>query len=247
VTERRRRTAPTRPAEAGFSLVGALAGITIMLTLMAMAMPAWRYVMQDDREEELIFRGSAIADAIQRCQRETRALPVSLDFLVQKKFLRKAYTDPMSKHGRWRLIHPGEVIPPPLPTSGPGAQGGKGGGAFPESSGGKSEGGSVGFQPGAFSGGGDPGGKEGGGTFGRPGTFGGSPAQGIATGPILGVASTSRAKSLRLYNGRSHYNEWIFTVGMPRIIGKMPLVVPAPGSPGGGAPAPKPVGAAPKR
>lgn len=238
-----RANAATRPAaEAGFSLVGALAGITIMLTLMAMAMPAWRYVMQDDREEELIFRGSAIADAIARCQRETRSLPVSLDFLVKKKFLRKEYTDPMSKHGRWRLIHPGEMVPPPLPTGGPGAEGGKGG-AFPESSGGKSAGGSFGFQ----TGGNDPGEKEGGGTFGRPGTFGGSPAQGVVTGPILGVASTSKAKSLRLFNGRSHYNEWIFTVGMPRIIGKMPLVVPAPGTPGGGAPPPKPVGGAPKR
>ena len=89
-----------RRFEAGFGLVGALAGITVMLILMAVAMPAWRYVMQDDREEELIFRGTQIADAIARCQRESRSLPVSLEFLVQKKFLRKAYKDPMSKSGR---------------------------------------------------------------------------------------------------------------------------------------------------
>ena len=60
-------------------------------------MPAWRYVMQDDREEELIFRGTQIADAIARCQRESRSLPVSLEFLVQKKFLRKAYKDPIDR------------------------------------------------------------------------------------------------------------------------------------------------------
>jgi general secretion pathway protein G len=240
VTARARRE-ERRAAEAGFGLVGALSALTIMLILMAMAMPAWRYVMQDDREEELIFRGSQIADAIARCQREAKTLPVSLDFLVQKKFLRKAYKDPMSKHGRWRLIHPGEVLPPPLPTGATGARGrgrdGRGG------KDGDAE------EPFRLSGGRD--GSEGGGGLGRgsPSGFGsgGSISTAPAGGPILGVASTSKAKSLRLFNGRSRYNEWIFTVGMPRIIGKMPGVVPIPGSgPGAGGPA-KPIGSAPKR
>jgi type II secretory pathway pseudopilin PulG len=228
-------TDAARRAEAGFSLVGAAAGITIMLTLMAMAMPAWRYVMQDDREEELIFRGTQIADAIARCQRDTHAMPVSLEYLVSKKFLRKAYTDPMSKHGRWRFIHPGDIISSPLAHGRAGGQFGKGG-AEPEQSGfGLRRGGREGFQPE----GNDPGGKDGGGMTG-PGRTG------VGMGPILGVASTSKAKSLRLYNGRSRYDQWIFTVGMPRIIGKMPLVIPAGAGVGTGAP-PKPVGAAPKR
>ena len=221
--------------------MGALAGITIMLSLMAMAMPAWRYVMQDDREEELIFRGSAIADAIAACQRESKVMPVSLDFLVQKKYLRKAYKDPMSKHGRWRFIHPGEMVPPPLPSGGPRAgRPGRGGVMIGK------EGNLMGVDPaesGGMGGGGGDGGKEGGGFGGS--RFGGTPATGVATGPIIGVASTSRAKSLRLFNGRSRYSEWIFTVGMPRIVGKMPLTLPMPGS-GPGTPQ-KPVGSAPKR
>jgi len=226
-------TGAARRLEAGFGLVGALAGITVMLILMAVAMPAWRYVMQDDREEELIFRGTQIADAIARCQRESRSLPVSLEFLVQKKFLRKAYKDPMSKSGRWRLIHPGEVLPPPLP-SGAGSAGRGGGGAQPEESGG-------GFGRPAR------GGRESGQMTGLDSDGKGGGATGVGMGPILGVASTSKARSLRLFNGRSHYNQWIFTVGMPRIIGKMPLVIPAPGSGPGGGSAPKPVGGAPKR
>jgi len=235
-----------RPDERGFSLIGALAGITIMLTLMAMAMPAWRYVMQDDREEELLFRGAAIADAIAACQRESKVMPVSLDFLVQKKYLRKAYKDPMSKHGRWRFIHPGEMVPPPLPAGGP--RTGTGTGAMRVGKGGGLSG--TGNDPseggGLFPGGGEEGGggKEGAGFGGS--RFGGTPATGVATGPIIGVASTSKARSLRLFNGRSHYNEWIFTVGMPRIIGKMPLAIPIPGSGPAGGPQ-KPVGAAPKR
>jgi type II secretory pathway pseudopilin PulG len=198
-------TRPRGRAEAGFSLVGALAGITVMLTLMGMAMPAWRYVMKDDREEELIFRGSQIADAIARCQRETKALPVSLDFLVKRKFLRKAYADPMTKHGKWRLIHPGEPIPAPLgfsPVTGGAEKAGE-------------RSGRGGVEP------------EG---IGKPGP--GAPP-GISIGPILGVASTSKEKSLRLFNGRSRYDQWIFTVGMPRIVGRMPLKgdVPKPEAP----------------
>jgi len=207
-------TSGERRLEGGFGLLGAMAGITVMLILMAVATPAWKYVTQDDKEEELIFRGTQIADAIARCQRESKSLPVSLDYLVQKKFLRKAYKDPMSKSGQWRYIHPGEPIP-------------------------------------AIMAGGRPGGKSGEEEIGRrerkppppPGTFG----EGVAMGPILGVASTSKAKSLRLFNGRSHYNEWVFVVGVPRIVGKMPLVIPAPGAAPGGGPGGKPVGGAPKR
>jgi len=189
-----------RRPEAGFSLVGAVASITIMLVLMGMAMPAWRYVMQDDREEELIFRGSQIADAIARYQRESKSLPVSMDVLVNKKFLRKAYKDPMTKHGKWRLIHPGEVIPPPLPLSGAAGRPGKPG----ESDEGGARGGRDGVQA----------------------ERSGGAAPGLSIGPFMGVASTSKENSLRLFNGRSRYDQWIFAVGMPRIVGKPPVVMP---------------------
>ena len=216
-----------RGVEGGFGLVGAMAGITIMLTLMAVAMPAWKYVTQDDKEEELIFRGSQIADAITRYQRESRSLPVNLEILVQKKFLRKAYKDPMSKSGRWRFIHPGEPIPALVPGGrGANPMGGKGG----------EYGGGLGGGLGGRSGG--RGREE---NPGKTATF----VEGMSMGPILGVASTSKAKGLRLFNGRSRYNEWIFIVGMPRIVGKMPLVIPG-GNPPGGIGKP-PVGGAPKR
>jgi hypothetical protein len=54
-------------------------------------------------------------------------------------------------------------------------------------------------------------------------------------GPILGVASTSTEKSLRIFNGRTQYNEWIFAAGQPRIIGRPATLGPgtAPGGPAG--------------
>jgi hypothetical protein len=34
------------------------------------------------------------------------------------------------------------------------------------------------------------------------------------------VASTSTDKSLRVFNGRTKYDQWLFLVGQPRIVGK---------------------------
>ena len=85
MTERRR-------PEAGYSMVALLAAVAIMMVMMAAAVPSWRYVMRNDAEEELLFRGGEIADAIARYQRRNgNALPPSLEVLVKGKFLRRAY------------------------------------------------------------------------------------------------------------------------------------------------------------
>ena len=39
-------------------------------------------------------------------------------------------------------------------------------------------------------------------------------------GGFQGVASTSTEKSLRVFNGRTRYNEWLFLPGQPRVIGR---------------------------
>ena len=100
-------------------MVALMAAVAIMMIMLAAAVPSWRYVMRNDAEEELIFRGGEIADAIARYQkRNGNALPPSLEVLVKGKFLRRPYKDPMTKHGRWRFVRPGEVVGPQgLPAS----------------------------------------------------------------------------------------------------------------------------------
>jgi type II secretory pathway pseudopilin PulG len=181
-----------------------MAAVAIMLVSMSAAAPWWRYVMKNDREEELIFRGGEIADAVQRYQRRNgNALPASLEVLVKGKFLRHPYKDPMTKDGKWRFIKPGEAIGtlpglPGSPTSGPGS---------PVTTT------TTTTRPSAFS---------------QPGT---------TLGGFQGVASTSKDASLRVFNGRTHYNEWIFLPGQPRVIGR-PVGPPGlqpglPATPGG--------------
>jgi type II secretory pathway pseudopilin PulG len=201
-----------RESEAGFSLVALLATITIMLIMMGAATPYWKYVAKDMHEEELFFRGDQIASAIERYQKKNGgALPTSLDALVKGKFLRKAYADPMVKHGKWRLVRQGEVQ---MPGTGSRSSGGATGSAT---------GSATTLQPLGDS-------KD------RPGTPASPPPQSL--GPFLGVVSTSKEKSLRLMNGRDRYDQWLFIAGQQRVLGRQETVLkpgqlPLPGQPGG--------------
>ncbi len=191
-----------RRGEAGYSLVALLAAVAVMMVALGMAMPSWRYVMKNDKEEELLFRGGQIADAIARYQRRNgNALPPSLEVLVEGKYLRKAYKDPMTKHGRWRMLRPGDA----LLTPGGSARPSQPGGASPTTTT------TTTTRPSAFS----------------------QPGQTI--GGFQGVASTSTDTSLRLFNNRRRYNEWLFGAGQPRVVGRAPAGPPGgTAQPGGG-------------
>jgi type II secretory pathway pseudopilin PulG len=197
----------TRSGEGGFTLVALMAAVTVMLIMMAAAVPSWRYVMKNDREEELIARGGEIADAIARYQaRNGNALPPSLEVLVKGKYLRREYKDPMTKDGRWRFIRQGEAIGP---IRAPGGSTAAGGGTTPTPTT------TTTTRPSAFS----------------------QTTGGTTVGGIQGVASTSKEEGLRVFNGRTKYNEWVFLPGQPRIVGRPPRTPGVPGAPGApGAP-----------
>ena len=57
-------------------------------------------------------------------------------------------------------------------------------------------------------------------------TIGGS----LSGSGILGVASLNKDKSLRMFNGRTKYSEWLFVAGQPRLVGRQfgPAVAPNP-------------------
>jgi type II secretory pathway pseudopilin PulG len=197
-----------RRGESGYALVALLAMAAVMLILLSAAGPYWKYLMHNDREEELLARGGEIADAIARYQRKNgNALPSSLDVLVKQHFLRRAYKDPMTKDGKWRFLRPGDALLPGAPgapaQAGAGASG-LGGTGF------------GGVAPATTT------------TTTRPSAFS-QPGQGIGQG-FQGVATTNGDKSLRVFNGRTKYNEWLFVAGQPRLIGRAPTTSPRPGA-----------------
>jgi type II secretory pathway pseudopilin PulG len=173
-----------------------LVALSIMAIALTVVMPVWKQAAQREKETELVFRGQQWARAIGLFQRKyANAFPPSLDVLVEQRFVRRKYKDPIT----------GDDFQPLLQsqgnTPGGGAQTSQRPGSVPAA-----------------------------GTAPQPSTGGGArPGVGPAGG-IIGVASKSKDTSIRLYNGRSHYNEWAF-ISVPRT--QAPGVG---GAPGGGAP-----------
>ena len=102
-----------RAVDAGFAMAALLVSLAIMSILLAMALAAWRHAAEREREAELIFRGEQYARAIMLYQRQTPgAFPPDLETLVEGRFLRRAYHDPMTEDGAFRLIPQSELAAP---------------------------------------------------------------------------------------------------------------------------------------
>lgn len=175
--------------EHGYAMAALLVGMSVMAIVLSVALPVWRTASQREREAELIFRGEQYARAVELFQRKyAGAFPPNLDVLLNERFLRRRYKDPMTENGEFQLLYAGQ--------QGPAGQAGQGGQA--------GQMGRVSQPPPAGRGAAGPGQQ---GQVGRTG--GGAPAPGVQAG-IMGVASKSTGQSLRLYNGRGRYNEWTF-------------------------------------
>lgn len=116
----------SRRSEGGYTLV-ALLGMMTVLALFAMAVaPSLQQQTQREREQEAIFRGEQVADAIRAYYRYRvatvravgdQALPRSIDDLLQgipipggsknRQILRpSAARDPLTADGEWRSVLP---------------------------------------------------------------------------------------------------------------------------------------------
>jgi type II secretory pathway pseudopilin PulG len=183
-----------------------LVGLSIMAMMMTVVMPVWKQTTQREKEEELIFRGKQYVHAIGMFQRKfANASPPNIDALVDQRFLRKKFKDPITGDD-FVPIAVGQAVP------GSTAPSGQRGATGSTAAGGR---GQTATAPSAA----QPGGNRAGG----PGVSAGPTGQ--TAGGIQGVTSKSKDQSIRLYNGRGHYNEWAFVYIQP---------VQAPGA--GGAP-----------
>jgi type II secretory pathway pseudopilin PulG len=95
-----------RERQRGFILALLLGMITVIGILLTKAMPPVLTEVRRDQEEELIFRGEAIRNAIRRYKTLTGGYPTSLEALmkVRPRILRKLYKDPMTGEGDWELV-----------------------------------------------------------------------------------------------------------------------------------------------
>jgi type II secretory pathway pseudopilin PulG len=191
--------------ERGYAMAAVLVAVAIMGILLSVAMPVWRHEARREKEAELVFRGEQYARAIALFRYKNanipNVLPPSIDALVDGRFLRKKYKDPMTEDGEFVLIGMGSQQPGIQP-----------GGGAP----------TPGF-------GGNTGGR-GGNTGGRANTptqpqtpQPNQPNMPVAGG-MMGVRSKSTETSLRTYRGATRYDQWQFTFNIaPRPGGAMPM------------------------
>jgi type II secretory pathway pseudopilin PulG len=86
-----------RSPEAGFMMAALLVMMAVMAIMMTAMLPAYRTLAQREKEAELVFRGEQYARAVALFQRKfASAYPPSIDVLVEQKFLRKKYKDPIT-------------------------------------------------------------------------------------------------------------------------------------------------------
>jgi len=237
-------------SERGYAMAALLVGMSVMAVIMSAAMPVWSTAAKRMKEDELVFRGEQYAHAIALYQRKyANALPPNIDVLINERFLRKKYLDPITGQEFQLLTGAvGQATPGmsgggrggPVPGR-PGGAGGAAAGGFGSGRSTSAPSGTTGFQ-------GSSPGSSGVGTTGVGGTTGigagpgigaggrgatGSPFGGVGgAGGIVGVASKSKEKSLRVYNGRDIYNEWTF-VPVQRQVQAGGQGQAAPGLPGG--------------
>jgi type II secretory pathway pseudopilin PulG len=172
------RQAQASGGESGYAMAALLVALALMAILMSVALPTWRQAAQREKEAELVWRGQQYDRALQLYRRKNSAPGApNLDILVEQRFLRKKYKDPVTG-GDFELKPVGALGNLP-----PGVQ-----------------------------------------------------APQRTTGQLIGgVRSKSKAKSIRVLNGRDRYNQWEFTykpygtkaVPQPAGGGRQPGLTPA--------------------
>ena len=105
----------------GYAMAALLVAMSVMAVLMSALLPVWSHMATRDKEEELIFRGRQYARAIGLFQRKyANTAPPTIDVLVEQRFLRKKYKDPITNDDFQPIYANQAAIQPP--GGGPTAQ-----------------------------------------------------------------------------------------------------------------------------
>jgi len=221
-------------------LITLMLALALIAMALLTVLPKISQQIRRDREEEMRHRGTAYMRAIQHFYKKFGRYPMRVEELENTnnlRFIRKRYKDPINRDPAtgqerdFKLLHQTDIslnngpVLGQIPGGGlggaPGVVGGvqSGPGGLGGQPGGLQQTGSTVTQTPASGDSGNPSDAEGnsnspgsspsnsntgsnsGSGFNGP-TFGG--------GPILGVASLSKAKTIRVFNDKNHYNDWLF-------------------------------------
>jgi type II secretory pathway pseudopilin PulG len=229
---------PKRPSEQGYILLMLMLFITLLAIGAAAIAPSIAFQVKRDREEEMIHRGVQYSRAIRRYVKKFGRYPTRIEELENTnnlRFLRRKYKDPITGQD-FKILHMGDVkltfgagiagaMPvggsvPGVPTLGGAANFGAAQKVVatagitaaanaglqnisqPESTDNSGQGAATSGDAQAKSDKSEP----------QTEAASKSPFSGpvFGGGPIVGVASTSKDKTIREFNKKNHYDQWQF-------------------------------------
>jgi len=94
----------------GYALLVVLFMAAVVAISLALSLPRAAVESQRAKEDALIYRGSQYSRAVQLYFRKYRKYPASMDDLEKTnnvRFLRRRFTDPITKSEEWRIVHIG--------------------------------------------------------------------------------------------------------------------------------------------
>jgi type II secretory pathway pseudopilin PulG len=210
------RLRPGEKGQRGYALLIMLLLTALLAIAAAAAAPSITFQLRREREEELVHRGVQYSRAIRRYAKKTGRYPLTLQDLMGDgniRYIRRLYKDPLTGKD-FRLLHQADI---PLPGS---IQSANGSGVQAP---GNPEPVAVSHADSTS----DSNSQD------RANQEDSTPEPSGAGLLIFGVASRSRAPSIREFNHKGHYNQWLFFYDPHfdqghELTGPTPLVVAPP-------------------
>src|ERR1035437_1253933 len=224
----------------GYMMITLMLALAMIAIALLTVLPEIGQQIKRDREEEMRRRGTAYMRAIQHYYKKYNSYPTSIAQLEDTnhlRFLRKRYTDPMTrdpatgKERDFKILHQTDIMLNNGPVLGqiPGQNGQPGGPAGGPQGGLNALPGGLaalgaqtgGVQPAVTP---NPASGDASDAEGNSDSAESSPSNSIAKsgstsgfngpvlggGPIVGVASMSKEKPIRVFYGKNHYKDWLF-------------------------------------
>lgn len=218
-------------AQRGYVLLTLLLALSLLALGSAVVASHLAFEIKRDREEEMIHRGAQYARAVRLFAKKTGRYPLSTQDLLQQgnmRYLRKIYKDPISG-SNFKLLHTADIMAATAPPNLNDSQPQPGDGQNAAGSDGTASG-SSGLQNANLQGTGSQNSgsySASGGGLGTqlatassnsilnsngsgPASIPDDPTKGI----FFGVASTSKKQTIREFDHKNHYDQWLFFYDM---------------------------------
>lgn len=198
--------------ERGYVLLGLLLAVSVLMIAAAVVAPDLAFQIKRDREEELVHRGVQYTRAIRGYAKRTGRYPVRAEELLggpDQRFIRKLYKDPMTG-GDFKFLHLDDVQPVAANLNSSNARAGADddGSASAGSTAATSDDTTLNSADGAGQSSPRPN------ALARSGTVlaaSSAAAGGSQPGKLIfGVVSRSKSRSIREFDHKDHYNDWLF-------------------------------------